>query len=359
MAGIPSRQVAIVGMDDGTLGISEHVPLPELEDDMILVRNAAVALNPIDGKMVGNLASAGAIAGMDYTGTVVAMGPKVKAASNIGLGDRVCGAVQGMHSLTPNVGAFAQFVGATDVVTLKVPSYMSTQDAATLGSGIGTIGLALFRSLDVPGYPDSPAREKIPVLVYGGSTATGTLAIQLLKLSGLSPITTCSPHNFDLVKSFGAEAVFDYRLDTCTDDIRKHTRNSLKYVLDCISEPETMQFCYKCIGRTGGKYTALEPFPQFLHTRPTVKPNWVLGPTLLGKRIGWGPPFERDGDPDVREFGIKWFATAQRLLDEGKLRTHPVKLMEGGFGGVLDGLEILRKKQVSGQKLVYLLGGED
>ncbi|KAF0637659.1 hypothetical protein FPSE5266_11188 [Fusarium pseudograminearum] len=355
MTNLPSHHTAIVGSEDGSLKVAEQVSLPRLEDDMILVRNTAVALNPIDGKMVGNLASEGAVAGMDYVGTVVGMGPKVKTASEIQLGDRVCGAVQGMHSLTPSVGAFAQFVGATDVVTLKVPPSMTVADAATLGSGVGTIGLALFRSLAVPGYPEAPAAEQIPVLVYGGSTATGTLAIQLLKLSGLIPIATCSPHNFDLVKSFGAEAVFDYRRPETPEEVRKFTRNSLKYVLDCISEPETMQFCYKCIGRAGGKYTALEPFPQFLHTRPTIQPDWVLGPTLLGKPIGWGPPFEREGNPEVREFAIKWFATAQHLLDQGKLKTHPVKLMEGGFEGILSGLEMLRKKQVSGQKLVYMI----
>jgi len=43
-----------------------------------------------------------------------------------------------------------------------------------------------------------------------------------------------------------------------------------------------MQFCYKCLGRTGGKYTALEPYPDFLHDRPrTVVPDWVLGPTVV------------------------------------------------------------------------------
>lgn len=46
------------------------------------------------------------------------------------------------------------------------------------------------------------------MLVYGGSTATGTIATQLLELSGYDPIATCSPRNFDLVRSRGASAVF-------------------------------------------------------------------------------------------------------------------------------------------------------
>lgn len=91
--------------------------------------------------------------------------------------------------------------------------------------------------------------------------------------SGLNPITTCSPHNFDLVKSYGASAVFDYKSETCASDIKSHTRNSLKYALDCIAEPETLQLCYACLGRAGGRYTALEPYAEALaRARPkTVK----------------------------------------------------------------------------------------
>ena len=49
----------------------------------------------------------------------------------------------------------------------------------------------------------------------------------------------------------------------------------------------------------------------------------------------------------------EWFKTAQLLLNEGKLKLHPLRLMPGGFQGVLDGLDLLRNKQISGEKLVY------
>lgn len=116
-----------------------------------------------------------------------------------------------------------------------------------------------------------------------------------------------------------------------------------------------MQFCYACIGRVGGKYTALEPYPEFLHTRSNVKPDWVLGPTLLGKDIGWIAPFGRPGDADVKKFAVKLFKTAQTLLDKGLLKAHPLQPMPGGLQGVLDGMDLLRKKQISGKKLVYRL----
>ncbi|KAL2833069.1 hypothetical protein BJY01DRAFT_239629 [Aspergillus pseudoustus] len=354
---LPLRQTAIVGLEDGTLAISDKVPLPAVQDDMILVKNEAVALNPIDTKLVGKLCTEGAVAGMDFAGTVIALGNKVRSAAQIRLGDRVCGAVQGMHSLTPDVGAFAQYVGASDVVTLKLPDYLSMEQGASLGTGIGTVGLALFRSLKVPGTPIAPvpsASAKI-VLVYGGSTATGTLAIQILKLTGHRPIATCSPRNFEQAKSYSAEAVFDYNDPNSAQEIKLYTKNNLKYVLDCISEPETMQFCYSCIGRAGGKYTGLEPYPEFLHTRPTVQPDWVLGPALLGKPIDWGEPFVRDGDPEMREFAHQWFTIAQQLLDEGRLKLHPLHVMDGGFQELLDGMDLLRKKMISGKKLVYRL----
>lgn len=117
-----------------------------------------------------------------------------------------------------------------------------------------------------------------------------------------------------------------------------------------------MEFCYKVLGRTGGGYCALEPYPEFLHTKPrTVKPDWVLGPSALGQEIRWAPPFTRDINPELRAWGVDWYITVQKLLDEGRLRPHPVKVIKGGFEGVQEGLDLLRKKQVSGHKLVCSL----
>ncbi|KAK5132881.1 Trans-enoyl reductase fsl5 [Meristemomyces frigidus] len=347
---------AIVGNDNGWLELIDDARVPELEPDMVLVKNAAVALNPVDIKMLGKLATKGAVAGHDFAGTVLDIGSSVWTAAPIKVGDRVCGAVQGMHSLTPTVGAFGQYVGATDVVLVKVPTHMSFEEAASLGTGIGTMGLALFRSLQVPGYPTKPASEEKTVLVYGGSTASGTIALQLLRLSGLRAITTCSPANFDLVRSYGAAECFDYRSKDCIKQIKAYTKNSLKYVVDCVSEPETMELCYACIGRSGCRMTTLEPPPSFLHTRAkTVFLDWVLGPALHGKPIDWPEPMKRDAAPELREFANKWFITVQQLLDDGKLRPHPLKQMTGGLPAVFEGTELLRKKAVSGQKLVYSL----
>ena len=110
------------------------------------------------------------------------------------------------------------------------------EQAATLGTALATCTLA-FWSTDalplLPATPEQPAEQPLSVLVYGGSTATGSIAIQLLRLSGLDPIATCSPHNFPLVRSRGASAVFDYTDLNIPSAIKKLTGGQLKYFGGC------------------------------------------------------------------------------------------------------------------------------
>lgn len=188
---LPTVQSAIVvtadnDCADAVVSLRNDVAVPQLADDMILVRTVAVALSPFDTTLLSHSSAVGAIAGMDFAGEVVAIGSKARTAAHIKVGDRVCGAVAGSNALSPCVGAFAEYVAAADITTIKIPSYMSFEAAASLGSSLAAVGTALFQSLGVPGTPKNPSNPPegppINVLVYGGSTATGTLAIQLLKL---------------------------------------------------------------------------------------------------------------------------------------------------------------------------------
>jgi len=157
------------------------------------------------------------------------------------------------------------------------------------------------------------------------------------------------------VKSFGAEAVFDYRSQTCADDIRAYTKNSLYYAIDCITGPTTMELCYNAIGRAGGKYTALDPYQESRVTRTRIKADWVLGPALLGKKIAWPAPFDWEGNLKLRAWAEKWFDMLQKTLDKGKIKPHPIQLIDGGLSGIMEGLQALHKGVVSGKKLVYCI----
>lgn len=76
-------------------GVTEvkDVPLPKLEDDYIIVRPKAFALNPTDWKALDWRPSPGAIAGCDYSGVVEEVGKAVTKSFKVG--DRVSGFARG------------------------------------------------------------------------------------------------------------------------------------------------------------------------------------------------------------------------------------------------------------------------
>lgn len=62
------------------------------------------------------------------------------------------------------------------------PEHVSFEEAATLGVGITSVGQALYMTLKLPLPGEEPIQGAPFLLISGGSTATGTLAIQFAKL---------------------------------------------------------------------------------------------------------------------------------------------------------------------------------
>lgn len=166
---------------------------------------------------------------------------------------------------------------------------------------------------------------------------------------------TCSPSNADLVLRFGAEKAFDYRSPSCAAEIRSYTRNELAYALDCVSQADTTQLCYAAMGRAGGRYVSLEPFQKAVTQARalTIEPSWVMVLTVFGRKVALEGEYGRDARPQDRQFGAESFAAVQSLLNHGLVDTHPVKVMPGGWEGVMRGVDIIRSQALSGQKLVY------
>jgi hypothetical protein len=75
----------------------------------------------------------------------------------------------------------------------------------------------------------------------------------------------------------------------------------------------------------------------------------------MGEEIGWPAPHRRAPNPFARKFCVMWNKTLQKLLDEGQIRTHPQVVRDAGLEGVLEGLQDIREKKISGQKLTYTL----
>lgn len=178
------------------------VDVPNAGPGEVLVRVAAVGLNPVDVKIRAAGHDFGAIRyshrpGWDVAGTVAARGAGV---SGWAQGDAVFGLAR-----FPDAGhTLAEFVAvpAADLAAAPQAWSVAQAGAAPLAA------LTAWQALDAAGVrPDQAAR----VLVLGGAGGVGHFAVQLAKARGAHVIATASPAKQALVASWGADEVIDYR----------------------------------------------------------------------------------------------------------------------------------------------------
>jgi NADPH:quinone reductase-like Zn-dependent oxidoreductase len=171
------------------------------------------------------------------------------------------------------------------------------------------------------------------------------------KRSGLRVLATCSPSNFELVRSRGADIVFDYNNPSAVRDIKTAADDQLGLIFDCVGEKNSPSFCFEAMGQSGGKYSSLLP-PATECPRKDIAVSMVFAYTAYGEAFAkFGHEFPAKLEDYV--YASKFFDICEALLAEGKLKPHPSAHQPNGFDGILDGLHKLREGQVSGKKLVY------
>ncbi|ETS86155.1 hypothetical protein PFICI_04180 [Pestalotiopsis fici W106-1] len=339
-----------------------EVPIPKLRDGYVLVNVKAVGLNPTDWKALYRTEPpTGSRSGCDYAGIVEEVGGNLR--KPFKKGDRIAGMAHGAYSQEPDFGAFGHYMIAMADVAMKIPDNLSFEEAATLGVSIVTVGQGLYRALELP-LPTAPLRSPEPLLIYGGSTATGIFGIQYAKLSGLTVAATASPHNHDYLKSLGVDAVFDYKSPQCAADIKAWAEGQgkqLRKAWDCIGSEASATICAAALSHDeeGSIYASLIPVDHktLLATNPGVKESlWTLGYDVFGYSYqAMGK--ERPASLEELQHGHKFWDLARDLLEQGQIKTiRPTVNRDGsGLDGVLKGLAELQEGKVSGEKLVYTL----
>lgn len=247
---------------------------------------------------------------------------------------------------------------------MKIPDWMPFEDASTFPVGVITCGQAMYQHMKLPS-PASPTTEKQKVLVYGGSSATGMFAIQYAKLSGLDVIATCSPRNFELVKSLGASAAYDYKSPTCGQDIRRDTDNQLFYAFDCISEGSAPAICAEALSSESKSPDGNPPtYGTILRVqqppRSDVKMCYILAYTSTGEYFRFKgpagkPPVEWPANAGDFEFAKEWFSLTEKLIAEKKLKPLRANVRKS-LENVTNGMEDMKNGKNSGEKLVYTIG---
>jgi NADPH:quinone reductase-like Zn-dependent oxidoreductase len=331
-----------------------EVSEPTISPNEILVKVRAVALNPTDHMHIDVISPPGSIIGCDYAGEVSKVGSNAVKAWSVG--DRVAGVVHG--GLSPERGAFAEYLKIDSDLAWKVPDDVDDAVATTFGVSAATAMLALNARLGFP-YPgekqDTQRQQRGPVVfIYAGSTAAGLFTIQVAKLAGYTVVTTASPHSTDLVKSYGADAVFDYHdPDVATAIVKQYPNISV--AVDCFSKGNSFGISDEVLKNSKGKLITLlqPPKPKY----PGVEHELILAYTLFGHPFQWLPPVgpKWAALPDDRKALARFFAVLPQLVSDKKLRAPPIFLEEGGWNGILTGLDKLRAGNVSGGKIVVKL----
>ena len=195
-------------------------------ENEIIVKNHAVAINPVDWllPLICDFAFPWIkypfILGSDVAGEVVEVGSAV---TRFKVGDRVLGhAVGGDKARNSSAeGGFQEYTVLLEHMVAPIPITMPYENAAVLPLGLSTAACGLFQkdhlALDYPLAVTKPTGKTL--LIWGGSTSVGSNAIQLAVASGYEVITTASPKNFDYVKRLGAHQMFDYKSRTVVRDI--------------------------------------------------------------------------------------------------------------------------------------------
>ncbi|KIV93294.1 hypothetical protein PV10_04519 [Exophiala mesophila] len=199
-------------------------PVGVPEANQILIRNRAIAVNPIDGKLQSKAfypLKYPTVLGEDVAGEVVSVGPQV---TRFKPGDRVLGNTAGFDSKLDTEKAFQAYTILRTDMTSEIPDAVSYDRAVVLPLAVATASSGLFHpdflGLQLPSLAKRDNTGQV-VLIWGGASSVGSSAIQLAKAAGYEVITTASRHNFDIVTKLGTGAinVFDYNDGSVVADI--------------------------------------------------------------------------------------------------------------------------------------------
>ncbi|WOO80855.1 Protein TOXD [Vanrija pseudolonga] len=354
---LPTTMKALVGNQTNDGSLVKEVPVPKLNDGDVLVKVAYVSQNPTDWKHVATRTPPDGILGCDFSGTVVAVsGGEEKHRAHLKPGTRVAGVVHG--GLFPDKGAFAEYVVTPADLVWVVPDSFSLSDASTFGIPFNTTVQALVHSQKAP-WP--PAKQNEWIFIYGGSTGVGFFATQIAKLQGYKVVTVASPRNHDLVKSYGADEVFDYKdADAVVANVLKVTGGGVSRALDTISEGNSQEITIKTFGPKGGQLNLLLPAdPVAQSLRPDVNVVFLLAYTLFGLEFNFG---ERDQTfmlPAVKEdleFHREAVSKTAALVENFGLKAPPVTI-RGGLEDIPAGFQEMQEGKVSAKRLVYKVAG--
>jgi NADPH:quinone reductase-like Zn-dependent oxidoreductase len=207
---VSTRMKAIVQDEYGSPDRLElrEVDKPVVDDDGVLVRVRAAAVNALDWRVMrglpymvrmseGRRRPENPIRGVDLAGHVEAVGKNV---TEFKPGDEVFG---------ERSRAFAEYVLGTEDHFAQKPASITFEQASTLGCAALTALQGLRDKAQV--------KPEQRVLINGAGGGVGTFSVQIAKSLGADVTAVCGTHNVQMVRSIGADRVIDYTREDFTE----------------------------------------------------------------------------------------------------------------------------------------------
>lgn len=196
-------------------------PVPQAGAGEVLIRVAAAGVNRPDvlqrRGMYPPPPGAPSVPGLEVAGEIVAVGEGIAADA---IGRKVCALVAG--------GGYAEYCLAPFGQCLPVPAALTMAEAAAMPETLFTVWTNLFER--------AYAAEGDTVLVHGGTSGIGTMAIALGKLFGLTVIVTCgSDDKCARARDLGADHAINYAMQDFVAEVQAITGGKgVQAVLDMV-----------------------------------------------------------------------------------------------------------------------------
>ena len=203
----------------------------------------------------------------------------------------------------------------------------------------------LFRVLGLPEPGVDIPSSNFTVLVWGGASNVGNMAIQLARLAGLNIYATASEKNHEYLRSLGANKLFDYSSTTVVSEIveaAEHEGKPVAYVVDAISSPSTLGPIQEILSKSSGETKEIAhttPWPEEL-----AKVDGIKADMVHGEQVWLEPNAIKLGARIFNEDLPKW-------LETGVVVPPPGRVVKGGLEKIQDTLNE-QKAGVSNQKLL-------
>ncbi|KFY98085.1 hypothetical protein V500_01802 [Pseudogymnoascus sp. VKM F-4518 (FW-2643)] len=297
---MPQNQAAWIPSAGVYPFVIDKAPLPRPGPGQLVIKNAAMAINPVDWKIQKHgryLNTYPFILGTDTAGVVEDVGPGI---TRFIKGQRVIAHCNALMTGNSDNAAFQLYTVANERLTAELPDTLSFEEGSVLPLALSTASSGLYQrdflDLPLPTAGDAKLINKT-LLIWGGASSVGASAIQLAVASGLTVVTTASPANQDFVKSLGAHVVVDYRSSSSIEDLVKALRGTdFVGVYDAISEDSSIEAIRKIIENLDVtvKIASVLPYdkpterfaPRFINAFAIIQePNQHIGERVWGQFV--------------------------------------------------------------------------